>query len=135
MIMADEFKGIRSNILKAVMSTLKDSSISVKGGLTDDDFDDIDDHDRQGLLDAKVVRELLATVLSRAGKSKDELVNIIAREIGMSVAAAIKEPLKMLAENKRLQISLEFVDKHPKKPEADKKTTKKSTATKKKNCS
>ena len=113
--MVDEFKSIRGSLLKAVMTTLKESSVSVKGVL-DDDYDEHEDYDddraANNPLDSRLIKELLGGVFAKAGKSKDEIVSIVAREIGMSVAAAIKEPLRMLAEHQRLQITFEFVDKN-----------------------
>ncbi len=38
-------------------------------------------------------------------------MSIVAREIGVAVAAMLKEPLAALAKNQKLQISFEFVPK------------------------
>jgi hypothetical protein len=134
--MVDEFRSIRNNLLKAVVSTLKDSKISVKGmgsAFGDDEDDDFEDDEfrEDPLLDSSFVKELIGTLFSKAGKSKDEIVNIVAREIGVAVAAAVKEPLKQLALHQRLQISFEFVPKDESKP-TQKSPTKKSTSAKKK---
>lgn len=109
--MVDEFKTIRDNLFKA---------ISGLGASASDDSDDSDDSDEEisgpRLVDAKATRALLQALFARAGKGKDEVVQIIAREIGMAVAAMLKEPLSQLAKHQKLQISFEFVPKTPPAP-------------------
>jgi hypothetical protein len=101
--MVDEFKTIRDNLFKAITGL---------GASVSDDSDDSDE-DISGprLVDAKATRALLQALFARAGKGKDEVVQIIAREIGMAVAAMLKEPLSQLAKHQKLQISFEFVPK------------------------
>jgi hypothetical protein len=103
--MVDEFKTIRDNLFKAITGL---------GASVSDDSDDSDE-DISGprLVDAKATRALLQALFARAGKGKDEVVQIIAREIGMAVAAMLKEPLSQLAKHQKLQISFEFVPKTP----------------------
>lgn len=103
--MVDEFKTIRDNLFKAITGL---------GASASDDSDDSDE-DISGprLVDAKATRALLQALFARAGKGKDEVVQIIAREIGMAVAAMLKEPLSQLAKHQKLQISFEFVPKTP----------------------
>ena len=125
--MADEFKSIRDNLLKAVIGGITDS----REKLSDEEAADES---------MASIRAILGTLSARAGKSKDEVVQILARETGIAIAAMLREPLRELAENRRLQITFEFVPKTgdedasveitkaPKKPAAKKKKT-----TKKKN--
>ena len=98
--MVDEFKSIRDNLFKALTG--------LAGGTADEDDEDVDDGTR---MDARTARALLQALFARAGKGKDEVVQIIAREIGMAVAAMLKEPLSQLAKHQKLQISFEFVPK------------------------
>lgn len=104
--MVDEFKSIRDNLFKALTG--------LTGSPTGDDDDD--GEDEAARMDARTARALLQALFARAGKGKDEFVQIIAREIGMAVAAMLKEPLSQLAKHQKLQISFEFV---PKSPQAD----------------
>ena len=69
-----------------------------------------------------------------AGKGKDELVQILCREIGIATAAVFKEPLSQVLENRKLQITFEFVpkDEEPAKKVKTTKSTKKSATKKKK---
>lgn len=62
-------------------------------------------------VDAKKAKALISALFARAGKSKDEVIHMVAREIGMAVAAMLKEPLALLAKHQKLQISFEFVPK------------------------
>jgi hypothetical protein len=104
----DEFKSIRDNLFKVLTG---------KSGERGDDGDD--DLGGGPSIDAGAARALIATVFARAGKGKDEVVQIIAREIGMAVAAMLKEPLAQLAKHQKLQISFEFVPKAGKAGEPD----------------
>ncbi len=105
----DEFRSIRDNLFKVL--TGKGTS----------DRDDGDDGLGSGGLsiDAGAARALIAAVFARAGKGKDEVVQIVAREIGNAVAAMLKEPLAQLAKHQKLQISFEFVPKAGKAGEPD----------------
>lgn len=83
--------------------------------------------DKQESTNQTLGRELLAALIKSAGKGKDEIVQIIGREMGFALAAVLKEPLEQLVKNKKLQISMELVPKDsiPKSPR--KKSKKKST--------
>lgn len=101
--MVDEFKTIRDNLFRALA-----------GAGSGDNADDDDEADRTrgaSPLDASAARALIGALFARAGKGKDEVVQIIAREIGAAVAAMLKEPLAQLAKHQKLQISFEFVPK------------------------
>jgi len=93
-----------------------------------------------------LLRDTLLTFVARAGKGKDEVLQILARETGAAIAALLKQPLadfaSDLAKNHRLQVTLELVpkskgsasrnEKSPKKPSGSGKRrskTKPSTST------
>lgn len=95
--MAQEFKTIKDSLFKIL-------SGSVVRDTTDDALDDDDGSTASG-------RALIAALFARAGKGKDEVIQILARETGNAVAAMLKEPLSQLAKNQKLQISFEFVPK------------------------
>lgn len=106
--MADEFKNIRDSLFRAFT------------GSTDDGDDDEHDGGRTGRMDSSTARALIAALFTRAGKGKDEVVQILAREIGVAVAAMLREPMAQLAKHQKLQISFEFVPKKAKGGEPDK---------------
>ncbi|NBQ52754.1 MAG: hypothetical protein EBU49_04130 [Proteobacteria bacterium] len=62
-----------------------------------------------------LLRDTLLTFVARAGKGKDEVLQILARETGSAIAALLKQPLadfaSDLAKNHRLQVTLELVPK------------------------
>ncbi len=68
------------------------------------------------------VKEFLSSMATWAGKGKDELVQVICREIGTATASVLKEPLSKLLENKKLQITIELVSNEPPKKKAGKKS-------------
>ena len=68
-------------------------------------------------------KEFLGAMASWAGKGKDELVQVICREIGTATAMVLKEPLGKLLENKRIQITIELVPHE----ESQKKSPRKKT--------
>jgi hypothetical protein len=90
--MVDEFKSLKDTLLKSVFTT-------VVGGA---------DGDRQS---PSALRELISTLASIAGKGKDEMVQIISREIGIAVAGVVKEPLRQVLEDSRMKITIELVPK------------------------
>ncbi|MFW7380487.1 MAG: hypothetical protein ACOH5I_16865 [Oligoflexus sp.] len=83
-------------------------------------------------LDFKSGREFLATLASWAGKGKDEIVQLICREIGTATAAVLKEPLAQVLENRKLQLTLELVPKTTEKPKKSSPQASKKSARKKK---
>lgn len=104
--MVDEFKTIKENIFKVLSGAIVGVTTAGSASLDDDAEDD--DTERARLIDANAARALLAAVFARAGKGKDEVVQVAAREIGVAIAAMLKEPLSALAKHHRLQISLSF---------------------------
>lgn len=71
--------------------------------------------------DGAGARDLVLGLLSKAGRSKDEVIQILGREIGFALAAVLAKPLEQMTESKRIKITLELV------PKAKKKTIKKRT--------
>lgn len=58
-----------------------------------------------------LLRDTVLTFVARAGKGKDEVLQVLARETGAAIAALLKQPLHDLAKNHRLQVTLELVPK------------------------
>lgn len=110
--MVDEIRSIKENLFKALAGM---AASPVDGDADADDGDDSspEEQGRRLSIDAQTARALLGAIFTRAGKGKDEVVQIVAREIGVAVAAMLKEPLTQLAKNQKLQISFEFVNKNP----------------------
>ena len=80
-------------------------------------------------------KDLINSLASLAGKGKDEVIQILCREIGLATAAIWKEPLAQILENRKLQITFEFVPKEEDKPKSKttaKKSSKRKKTTKKK---
>jgi len=73
-----------------------------------------------GRIDLSGAKELIGIITSFAGKSKDEMVQILCREIGTALAAVLKEPLTQVLENRKLQITLELVPKGQAAPKSKK---------------
>ncbi len=105
----EEFKNIKDNLLKSVFSAV--ASVSDNG-------------QESGKGPAGALRDLIGSLASIAGKGKDEIVQIISREIGIAVAGVVKEPLTQILESKKIKITLELADREDHK--------KKTTTTKKK---
>ena len=98
--MVDEFKSIREGLRRAILGQNQSQGDADSPG-----------EDRDDQTSADAIRTLLGTLFARAGKGKDEVVQIIGREIGQAIAAMLKEPLSKIAENRKLQISFELVPK------------------------
>lgn len=54
---------------------------------------------------------LVLGLLSKAGRSKDEVIQILGREIGFALAAVLAKPLEQMTESKRVRITVELVPK------------------------
>lgn len=63
------------------------------------------------VLDLKFGKEFISNLANMAGKGKDEIVQIICREIGLATAAVLKEPVSQILKDKKLQLTLELVPK------------------------
>lgn len=113
--MVDDFKTLKETLIKSVFTTV------VGNG---------QEGDRQS---PSALRELISTLASIAGKGKDEIVQIISREIGIAVAGVIKEPMRQVLEDSKLKVTLELVPKDEgpsKKGPAKKKKKTQSKSTK-----
>jgi hypothetical protein len=107
----DELRSLRDSLFKVLTG-------KTAGRETDDDdaTADVGDDDGvggsgSGLLDAGAAKALIGALFARAGKSKDDVVQVLAREIGVAIAAMLKEPLSQLARHHKLTISFELVPK------------------------
>ena len=107
--MVDDLKSLKDNLFKVLAS---------RGQSEDTDNDDDEKDTENGrsssegsFIDSRAARAIMSTIFARAGKGKDDVVQILAREIGMAVAGMLKQPLSELAKNQKLQISFEFVPK------------------------
>ncbi len=110
----DKNKSLRDIIFKTVLS-----AVSVSDSDDDESFDDEPGTSKKKLkqrLELGTAKDLIASVAGWAGKGKDELVQMLFREIGQAVAAMLKEPLTQVIENRKLQISIEFT---PRKHKGD----------------
>jgi hypothetical protein len=65
--------------------------------------------------DTAGARDLLINILTKAGKGKDEFVQVLGREIGLALAAVLAKPLEQITETKRVRITVELVPKASKK--------------------
>ena len=81
---------------------------------------------------SKLGKELLSALLKSAGRGKDEIVQIIGREMGFALAAVLKEPLERLVQNKKVQVTFELVDKEKKETAKTRSKKTKKTVSKKK---
>lgn len=61
--------------------------------------------------DDSSAKDIVLGLLSKAGRSKDEVIQILGREIGLALAAVLAKPLEQMTENKRLRITVELVAK------------------------
>lgn len=96
--MTEDFKNLRDSLFKTVFS--------IKGG------------EGKGPSSSLSLREMIGTLASIAGKGKDEIVQMISREIGLAVAAMLKEPLNQTLAQKKLKITLELVPRNSEKTES-----------------
>lgn len=60
-------------------------------------------------------KDLISGLLSKAGRSKDEVIQILGREIGLALAAVLAKPLEQITENKRIRVTVELIPKAKKK--------------------
>lgn len=115
--MSDEPKNLFDILYKTVKSTIPKSKL-------DFTFSSMDMEDGE----ATGGKEFLAALASWAGKGKDEVVQLLCREIGVAIAAMLKEPVTQIIENRKLQITVDLVGKD--QATGSKKTTSSKTKTK-----
>lgn len=65
--------------------------------------------------DDSSTKDVVLNLLSKAGRSKDEVIQILGREIGLALAAVLAKPLEQITENKRVRITVELVPKAKRK--------------------
>lgn len=68
-------------------------------------------NDSDKAFDMPTIRDLLGALASWGGKGKDEVVQVLCREIGVATAAILKEPINQVLEARKLQITLELIPK------------------------
>lgn len=117
--MSDEPKSLFDLLYKTVKSSIPKSKINFT-------YSELDEEEL-GDTDQVSARALLQAIGTWAGKGKDEIVQIMAREVGVAVAAMLKEPVTQILENRRLQITIDLVNK-----DSDRKQQKKKSSTRKK---
>jgi hypothetical protein len=91
--MVDEIKSIKDAIRNTILSS----------GSGEDDHGD--------RLMGRMARDVINQILSKAGKSKDDIIQVLGREIGIALAAMLKQPLEQLVESKKVRITVELVGK------------------------
>jgi hypothetical protein len=64
------------------------------------------------VLDLSSAKDLIGSVASWAGKGKDEMVQMLCREIGIATAAVLAEPINQIVENRKLTITFELTPKN-----------------------
>lgn len=106
--MAEDKKGLRDQVLKTLLNSI--------GSFVEDKLDQEGDGDGEpgspnGRIDFRTAKELLSMLAGWAGKGKDEVVQVLCREIGVAVASVVREPMNQVLENRKLQITLELVPK------------------------
>lgn len=102
--MAEDMKSRGDRILKNIINGLASSAVT--------------GDDNSG------AKDLVFNLLSKAGKGKDEFVQVLGREIGLALAAVLAKPLAHITENKRVRVTIELVPKAPKKQKRKARTTK-----------
>lgn len=115
--MVDEIKGIRDQVLRSLIASVTTRIDPRSGEKTDDSAG----------IDARTAKDLIGMIATWAGKGKDEIVQVLCREIGVAIAAVVKEPLEQVLEDKRLVISFELAPKS-RQAESEPSRKKKKTA-------
>jgi hypothetical protein len=77
--------------------------------------------------DGTNAQKIVLGLLSKAGRSKDEVIQILGREIGLALAAVLAKPLEKMTESKQLRVTIDLIPKSnssgpSKKKRAPKKT-------------
>jgi|GEM_PF-1286616 len=98
-----EKRDSKSGLLRALANGLTGGGATSSGGASSED--------RGSRTEASAARDLLITLISKAGKGKDEVIQLLGREIGTALVALLKQPVQELFRNQRLQITLELVPK------------------------
>lgn len=98
--MLEEFKSIKDNLLKSVFSAVASVSETTQDGSKGP---------------TGTLRDIIGSLAGIAGKGKDEIVQIISREIGIAVAGVVKEPLTRILESKKIKITVELANRDDEK--------------------
>lgn len=108
--MADDLKNLRDRLIKGALAFF---------WAQEGDKDNLKDIAPD--LDETTIRDIIGDLLDKTTKSTSEIVRSLGREIGMTFAAMLKEPLSQLAKSQKILISIELVPKAPAEEEAQKK--------------
>lgn len=121
--MVDDLKSLKDSLLKTLVQGIgtvagAGSAAGDRDTVADPDAatDADDEFGARSGRDSNLAKDLIVTLLTRAGKGKDEVVQILGREIGSAIAAMLRKPLSELARNQRLQVTFEFVPKSSSAP-------------------
>lgn len=76
-------------------------------------------------IEGSIRNDFVNALFNKAGRGKDELIQILGKEIGSALAAMLKEPLNDIIKDKKISMSIEIVDKKPKITRQKKSTSKK----------
>lgn len=60
---------------------------------------------------AAAAKDMLFTLITRAGKGKDEVIQVLGREIGTALVALLKQPVSELFRDQKIQITIELTPK------------------------
>lgn len=95
--MVDEIKSIRDTFFKVLAAGISGQADEENG--------------RRGILDVnlKGAKDLIGSLAGWAGKGKDEIVQLVCREIGNAMAGVLKEPIAQVLEGRKLQLTIELV--------------------------
>ena len=66
-------------------------------------------------------KDLISLVTSLAGRGKDDIIQLLSREIGQAFGTVFKELLGKAMEGKKLNVTIELVPKDHKNPKPSKK--------------
>jgi len=88
--MVDDLKSLKETLIKSIFSAVASDGTNSSTG---------------------TIKELISSLATLAGKGKDEIVQIISREIGIAVAGVVKEPLISILESKKVTITIELTPK------------------------
>ncbi len=101
-------RALRDGIIKNLLSGI---TVQTEEFFSDEDDDDDQENGGKSRIDLKTAKALINALANWAGKGKDEIIQVLCREIGLAIAAVLKEPLKQVIENRTLRVSLELVPK------------------------
>lgn len=103
-IVVEELKSIKYSVFKTLLASLQVAE-------TEDEDTVAPEKQSEKHKENKLARDLLNALLFKAGQSKNEVVQILGKEMGTALAAMLKGPLGQVVENRALRITVELVPK------------------------